>query len=490
MNPITQFFMSNIIEVYFFYGLAFFTMGLALALVSRQTSELHFARAIGPLAVFGLLHGAHEWLEMFQQIAAVTDGYRPPVSHEIVRVTLLIVSFVALDAFGIVLLQREAQTRRRVVQSLSLFIGIWATSVLMVQLLSKPTLPQIVVLADVLGRYVLAVPGAIIGAWAMMSQQREFREYGMPQFGRNLVWCATTLLLYGALGQIFVRQTALFPSTVLNTELFLRWFGIPVQLFRGTMATLLAFYMVRTLAAFEVESRLRLAKANEARLQALHQVVNAQESERQRVARELHDATGQSLSAIALGLRGIETVLATGTAIPATLVSQVRELKNFSTNAIGELRQIIADLRPSLLDDMGLQAALEWYTQDFQQRHNIRTFLDVQGSAQRLPSEHETVLFRITQEALTNVAKHARASQVTVQLEITPTYVSLVIEDDGIGFDARKLLASNASRTAWGLLGIQERAILMGGDGSIVATPGHGTLIEIKLPLTQELTHG
>ena len=297
-------------------------------------------------------------------------------------------------------------------------------------------------------------------------------------------------MLYGALGQIFVRQTALFPSTVLNTELFLRWFGIPVQLFRGTMATLLAFYMVRTLAAFEVESRLRLAKANEARLQALHQVVNAQESERQRVARELHDATGQSLSAIALGLRGIETVLATGTAIPVTLVSQVRELKNFSTNAIGELRQIIADLRPSLLDDMGLQAALEWYTQDFQQRHNIRTFLDVQGSAQRLPSEHETVLFRITQEALTNVAKHARASQVTVQLEITPTYVSLVIEDDGIGFDARKLLASNASRTAWGLLGIQERAILMGGDGSIVATPGHGTLIEIKLPLTQELTHG
>ena len=88
------------------------------------------------------------------------------------------------------------------------------------------------------------------------------------------------------------------------------------------------------------------------------------------------------------------------------------------------------------------------------------------------------------------LCRAARASQVTVQLEITPTYVSLVIEDDGIGFDARKLLASNASRTAWGLLGIQERAILMGGDGSIVATPGHGTLIEIKLPLTQELTHG
>lgn len=489
MNPITQFFVDNIIEVYFFYGLAFFTMGLALALASRRTSELSFARAIGPLAVFGLLHGAHEWVEMFQQIAAVTDGYQAPVSHEIMRLLLLIVSFVALDAFGIVLLRREAPNWRRVAQPLGLLVGVWAISVLMVQLVAKPTLPQLVALADVLGRYVLAMPGAVIGAWAMMSQQHEFRDYGMPQFGRNLVWCATALLLYGVLGQIFVRQTALFPSTVINTALFLRWFGIPVQLFRGMMAALWAFFMVRTLEAFKLESRLRLVKANEARLQALHQVVNAQESERQRVARELHDATGQSLTAIALGLRGVETLLATGTAIPATLLPQVRELKNFSTDAIGELRQIIADLRPALLDDMGLEAALDWYIQDFQRRHNIRTFLDVQGSIKRLPSEYETVLFRITQEALTNVAKHARASQVTVQLEMAPTRVSLVIEDDGIGFDARKLLASNASRTAWGLLGIQERTILMGGDCSIIATPGHGTLVEVKLPVLQEVTH-
>ena len=80
-------------------------------------------------------------------------------------------------------------------------------------------------------------------------------------------------------------------------------------------------------------------------------------------------------------------------------------------------------------------------------------------------------------------------SQVTVQLEMAPTRVSLVIEDDGIGFDARKLLASNASRTAWGLLGIQERTILMGGDCSIIATPGHGTLVEVKLPVLQEVTH-
>lgn len=489
MNPITQFFVDNIIEVYFFYGLAFFTMGLALALASRRTSELSFARATGPLAAFGLLHGAHEWVEMFQQIAVVTDGYQAPVGHEIMRLLLLIASFVALDAFGIVLLQREAVSRRRVVFFLSLFVGVWALSVLLVQVMVAPTLPQLVVLADVLGRYLLAMPGAVLGAWALMSQQHEFRQYGMAQFGRNLVWCATALLLYGVLGQIFVRQTALFPSTVLNSALFLQWFGVPVQLFRGLMAAVWAYFMVRTLEAFELESHIRLEKANEARLRALHQVVNAQESERQRVARELHDATGQSLTAVALGLRGLETALEAGSTPAAALSAQVRELKNFSTNAIGELRQIIADLRPSLLDDMGLVAALEWYVQNFQQRQNLTARLTVAGASRRLPPEVETVLFRIAQEALTNVAKHARASQVSVQLKMTPAEVILVIEDDGVGFDARKLLASNASRTAWGLLGIQERTILMGGDCSIIATPGHGTLVEVKLPVLQEVTH-
>src|SRR5690606_10985439 len=128
--------------------------------------------------------------------------------------------------------------------------------------------------------------------------------------------------------------------------------------------------------------------------------------ERQRIARELHDATGQSLTAISLGLRGVGKLVE----IQAPLVApQLREIEGYSTGALAELRRIIADLRPPQLDDLGLVAALRWYTQAFAQRRSIATEFILLGEPVRLPAEVETVLFRITQEALTNVAKHANA---------------------------------------------------------------------------------
>ena len=115
-----------------------------------------------------------------------------------------------------------------------------------------------------------------------MTQQRTFREHEMPQFGRDLIWATTALLLYGVVGQIFVRKTALFPSTFINSELFLQWFGVPVQLFRGVMAAMLAVFMIRALNAFDIENDRRLEAANQARLDAQ---ANALETER-RISRE------------------------------------------------------------------------------------------------------------------------------------------------------------------------------------------------------------
>src|SRR3990172_2123684 len=104
MNPISAFFVRNIVVVFFVYGLAFFAMGLALALASRRTSAFRFAQAIRPLAAFGILHGIHEWIEMFQKIATLTGGYTPGVADEVLRVAVLIISFVMLLAFWLLLL--------------------------------------------------------------------------------------------------------------------------------------------------------------------------------------------------------------------------------------------------------------------------------------------------------------------------------------------------------------------------------------------------
>jgi signal transduction histidine kinase len=215
----------------------------------------------------------------------------------------------------------------------------------------------------------------------------------------------------------------------------------------------------------------------------LHQVVGAQEAERQRIARELHDVTGQSLTAIALGLRGLEAVLDDGSPVE---VEQIRELKSFGTNALAELRQIIADLRPPQLDDLGLVAALQWYVQSFEQRYSIQTSFVVEGERIRLSSEYETVLFRITQEALTNVVRHANASQVAVKLDLSLTHICLKIDDDGCGFDPAVVFGDEGRRVGWGLLGIRERSLLLGGQYDINSTPGGGTHLQVDVPLIGE----
>ncbi|MCB0244948.1 MAG: sensor histidine kinase, partial [Anaerolineae bacterium] len=138
--------------------------------------------------------------------------------------------------------------------------------------------------------------------------------------------------------------------------------------------------------------------------------------------------------------------------------------------------------RPPILDDMGLAAALKWYVQGFEGRRGIAGTFVLEGAPLRLPSEFETVLFRIAQESLTNVAKHAQASAVTVLLRFTPGMVSLLVEDDGRGFDA-----NTRGLGGWGLLGMQERASLLGGECRVDSTAGEGTRVWTTVPLPAEL---
>ena len=712
MNTISSYFVRHIVAVFFLYGLAFFVMGLALLFASRRSSTLYFARAILPLALFGLLHAAHEWIEMFQKVAALSRGYTPTPLEEALRVGVLVASFVMLLAFGLLLLIPQAQPGWRIALPIGVIVVAWLAGTWLVAAQYNIGAAETLAVADSLSRYSMAIPGAVLGTWALMAQQRAFREEEMPQFGSALVWCAAALLLFGAVGQLFVRETVLAPSALLNSSNFLQWFGIPVQLFRGAMAAVLTFFMVRLLGAFEVENRRRFEQANLAKLQAqeatleterrtgqetaklneelryvahrlsllldltnllgatsrlddrlhlalaetvmslpfadagtilltpkagqrpyvaasvedgsgdavpyqdsgnpldghtlpvaatpsaawvdlgeqcmvratalclhwdgtvvafeldeiaaqdecrrfpsptqvvalpltaqqiiigaivlarlrqdqyrlasaelalmtgiaqqlgtsvenallhqeaqrrervlaevLRQVVGAQESERQRIARELHDATGQSLTAVALGLRGVEALLTRqdGDAMDRrTLAEQVRELQSFSTSALRELRQIISDLRPPQLDDLGLAAALRWYVQAYAQRRTIAAQFHFEGDEIRLPAEYKTVLFRIAQEALTNVAKHADATQVDISLILDSSQASLTVRDDGRGFDTTSRRDGDADSSGWGLLGIEERANLLGGLATVESSPGAGTQVNVTVPI-------
>ena len=222
------------------------------------------------------------------------------------------------------------------------------------------------------------------------------------------------------------------------------------------------------------------AQARERMLADLHyQVVRAQEAERQRIARDLHDATGQSLTAIALAVRGYESTLADH-GLPKQ--KDLATIRTFVNDALTELRRIISDLRPPQLDDFGLAPALKWYVGTFQDRHpELTVQLKLPDAMPRLLPEVETLLFRIVQEGLTNVAKHAVALSVVIDVENCGDALCIEIEDDGCGFEVDAVWAD--AQTGWGLLGIRERTQLLGGTASIESEPGQGTRVTVRVPV-------
>jgi signal transduction histidine kinase len=206
---------------------------------------------------------------------------------------------------------------------------------------------------------------------------------------------------------------------------------------------------------------------------AVRRVVEAQELERARLARELHDETGQALTSILLGLKPLEQSAATDEA--RAEVASVRELV---VSTLQGVRRLAVELRPSALDDFGLVPAVDRLAETFREHTGIRVDLEAQLDEERLASEVETALYRIVQEALTNVVKHAGAQRVSILLTRKPGGVAAVIEDDGRGFDPE-----TTREDGLGLLGMRERVGLVGGRLRIEAAPGAGTTLVAEVPL-------
>jgi len=239
--------------------------------------------------------------------------------------------------------------------------------------------------------------------------------------------------------------------------------------------------LARTLAqqatiAIENTQLYTALQAERERLSALStRLTQAQEAERARIARELHDEAGQALTAVRLQLDFVNSIL------PPDAPSPVREQINQAHDLVGytlqEIRRISMDLRPSLLDDLGLTPALRWQCDHFSRHANLAARFESVGDVRRLDADVETTVYRAAQEALTNVARHAQATSVSISLEYENDGLCLTIADDGRGF------ADTADQeTGLGLIGMQERLSTIGGTLHIDPRPGAGSTLRIEVP--------
>ncbi|MFZ5631244.1 MAG: sensor histidine kinase [Bacillota bacterium] len=208
-------------------------------------------------------------------------------------------------------------------------------------------------------------------------------------------------------------------------------------------------------------------------------IIKAQEEERRRVARDIHDGPAQLLANIVMRAEFCLKLID----IDHTRVrDELCALQDMVRQSLQDVRKIIFDLRPMVLDDLGLVPAVKRYIEDFKTQYGLPVDLVVLGNPRRFPMAVEVALFRVLQECLSNIRKHARANQVMIKVEILPNKINLSIKDDGIGFNLNKVI-NGGNREGFGLLSMRERTQILKGEISINTAPGQGTLISVSVPI-------
>jgi PAS domain S-box-containing protein len=257
------------------------------------------------------------------------------------------------------------------------------------------------------------------------------------------------------------------------------WADVVITALRSRGGALTGFAKVtRDLTSWrQVHERIR---ESEERLQALtRRLVHAEEAERRRIAGELHDRVGQNLSALNINL---DIVLGSlGESAPQALRLRLRDSLGLVEGTLQTIEDVMADLRPPLLEEYGLGAALDWYANEFAKRTNVAVEVEdfAREHSRHLRREAAVALFRIAQEALTNVAKHANAKRVWMQLEAEEEHMRLIICDDGSGFDPA---AAEARAMRLGMTTMRERVVAAGGSLELESAPGKGTTLEARVP--------
>jgi signal transduction histidine kinase len=237
----------------------------------------------------------------------------------------------------------------------------------------------------------------------------------------------------------------------------------------------------RAAPAVELARLLEKLRAGRERQRALsRRLLTAQEEERRHLAIELHDELGQVLTAAQINLGFLERMSGA-----ATAPTHLRDAIASVDEATHRVRDLALDLRPSVLDDLGLAAALRWYGDRFARRTQVEVRVAV-DPVPPLETELETACFRVAQEALTNVARHAQARRVWLDLKVLPDGVELAVRDDGIGFDVGSARERAIGGTSMGLLGMQERVSLVGGEFELLSVPGGGTEVRARFTVGEQ----
>jgi signal transduction histidine kinase len=452
--------------IYFIYGLVFFVLGLAIALQSRHSSHLDLARSLNWLAVFGFLHGFHEWGDLFIPLQAEYLAPGIILFLHYVHLLLLPASFACLYGFGLSLLNPLKHYR---------WLHV-AFAALLVSWLVLSLFPFRVWFTDfntwhnavsALARYLIGLPSGLLAAFALNEYAiKRITPYNVPRIVRALRESAIAMALYALTAGLIVPPVPFFPGNWLNADNFTHYLIIPPQLTRALIGLALAVTTIRFLEIFDVETSRQIEAMQQERVLA---------DERERIARELHDGTIQKVYTAGLLIRSAENLAVPDTPLAGRLATAVGVLDD----AIGDLRQNLAQLQSPVKSSEPLKLAIQKLISDprFVSLVAVDMDLDLPDTCFLAPDRSIHVL-AILQEALANVVRHARAQHVTVRADCMGDRLRLAVKDDGIGIPAQVV-------EGHGLHNMRDRASSLHGNLAFEKSV-KGTWMTLDIPLEED----
>jgi signal transduction histidine kinase len=504
---LAELFETNRIIVLSVYGQVFFVTGLAVALQSRQRSELPLARPLTWLAGFGIVHGLMEWGYLFVPIQA---GFLPQGIIELLLLLQLVMkplSFALLFQFGVELIlstraddaDQPGWRPLRWVPAAASVLWVIATVALSSTVAAGftpdpgPWLPEPEILpaleavgsplavGDVTARAMLALPGSVLVAIGLGRITRLLGPMAGPQVAVALRAASVAFVLYAVVAGLVPMAAPFPPASVLNGQTVLEAIGVPIEVFRSAVGLAIAVGMIWSLQLFEQETDRALAEARRRELLL---------RERERIGRDLHDGIIQSIYAAGLHLEQAAHEAAVSPTGPDAVEKRIGTVMDELNRITGDIRSTIFDLRSDEVETRDAEAIVLAVADELQAHTLVQLGISTEGSYRpRLRPEQAEHLRHLVTEAFSNVLRHARATIVTVRMVCTPGQFTLEMQDDGVGFDPDDGGSAGRGPRAQGLANIRRRAELLDAELSIASTPGQGTSLSLTMPVATARRH-
>lgn len=452
----------NMPVIYFIYGLVFFASGIIIVVQYRQSGAFAFGRNLWLLGVFALLHGASEWGYLFIPVQEAILA--PEKIHFLYNLRNLLgaVSFLVLLLFGLRLLFPRSFWLRKVLPP-AVFV-FW----LCIFISNFPHSEQSALISETLARYLLSIPSGMLTALAFYRQSKHVREVHLAQeMKQSLQALSLVFLFYAFFAGAVVPNEPFFPANVVNTAWFYYLTDMPVQVFRAICGLFMLIYTLKLLEVFNRETEYLLLQAKEEVLR---------KAERERISRDLHDGVIQTLYAAQLMIENSLYKLEPDSSLRSDLDSSMKTLDK----AMLDLRGYIKGLRDEFFYQQPLQEMLHNLLTEFQ-NYALNCELEFQAnSGLEITAYRQNHLYHIIKELLNNVAKHARATLVHIEVRESKRQITLAFTDNGIGIP--KEFLEPAVCNGMGLRHIRERMAILRGEINFWRPLHGGTAVIIEIP--------